>query len=152
MIAPTREAPSAVVSPQARPRRLLIPSLGAALVLLVVLANVTGLPYLLVRSGASSPVPLDVVDGSHVYLGLVAAVVLVAKVWRVGARRAVHGVSLPELWHRWVSASLGVAYAAVLLSGVLLLPRWPGNVRTALVNIHLITAVWAAVPTAWHAW
>lgn len=89
MIAPIRETPSAVVSPQTRPRRLLIPALGAALVLLVVLADVTGVPYLLLRNGASSPVPLDIVDGTHVYLGVVATVVLVAKAWRVGTRRAV---------------------------------------------------------------
>ncbi len=61
---------------------------------------------------------------------------------------------VPELtaWHRWVSWSLLVLYGGVCLTGTLLLFSFPATTRTSLVNAHLLTSVWAAVPTTWHAW
>src|SRR5207253_1561993 len=88
----------------------------------------------------------------HVYVGLASVSFLVAKLWRIGVRTHVEGVTDIVLWHRWLSAALGVLYAGVYLTGVLVLVPWPASIRTQLVDAHLIASVWAAVPTTWHAW
>lgn len=143
----------ALDSSPARLRRdpgLAIPPLGLALVVLGGLAWLTGLVYLAVRAGLPSLVAPAVVDGVHIYAGVAALVFLGAKVWRVGFRRDVVGIHRPELWQRWLSWSMVGLYAAVFLTGGLaLLPAQP-DIRTKLVNAHLISSVWAAVPTTWH--
>lgn len=133
-------------------RRLLIPSLGISLVLLVTLTWASALVYLAVRVGLPAPVRLALVDTVHVYVGLASLVFIGAKVARVGLRRRVAGVQSAVPWHRWVSWSLVVLYAAVYLSGALLLVEWRQDIRTSLANAHLLTSVWVAVPTTWHAW
>lgn len=126
--------------------------LGVTLVLLVSLAWASGSVYLVARLGAPAPVNLALVDAVHVYVGLASVLVIGAKVWRVGFRSLVPGVPELTAWHRWVSWSLLVLYGGVYLTGALLLFSFPATVRTALVNAHLLTSVWASVPTTWHVW
>jgi hypothetical protein len=126
--------------------------LGVTLVLLVSLAWASGLVYLVARLGVPAPVNLALADAVHVYVGLASVFVIGAKVWRVGFRSRVAGVPEVVAWHRWVSWSLLVLYGGVYLTGVLILFSFPMTVRLSLVNAHLLTSVWAAVPTSWHVW
>jgi len=131
--------------------RLSLGALGLGLVLLVSVAWGTGLFYLLVRLGAPSPVRLATLDGIHVYVGVVGGVFVVAKVARVGLRHRVDGVPAVVPWQRWLSWSMLVLYGAVFLSGVLLLLPIRGRPYADLVQLHLLTSVWALLPTTWHA-
>jgi hypothetical protein len=127
-----------------------IDSLGLALLIAVSLAWITGAPYLVVRAGFGLPFRLILVDGIHCYVGLAMAVFLVAKVRRVGWRRSVPAVPDASLWDRWVSLSIAILYSAVMISGLVALLPLGDDTRTAMVNAHLLTAVWAAAPTTWH--
>ena len=127
-------------------------ALGLSLVLLVSAAWGTGAFYLLARLGAGSPLGLATMDGIHVYVGLAGGVVVVAKVARVGLRYRVEGVPGVVPWQRWMSWSLLVLYGAVFLTGVLALLPISGRVASDLVDLHLLTSVWALVPTTWHVW
>lgn len=146
-----------VVAPQLGHRRsptarLSLGALGVGLVLLVSLAWASGLLYVIARLGFPSPVSLALVDGVHVYVGLASIAFFAAKLSRVGFHEHVTGV--PELvaWQRWISWSLAGLYTAVYATGLLLLAPWPSAVGSPLVNAHLLTAVWAALPSAWHVW
>jgi hypothetical protein len=132
--------------------RLSLGALGLTLVLLVSAAWGTGVFYLLARLGTGSPVGLASMDGVHVYVGLVGAVFVVAKVARVGLRYRVEGVPSVVPWHRWMSWSLLVLYGAVFVTGVLALLPIRGRVANDIVDLHLLTSVWALVPTTWHVW
>jgi hypothetical protein len=132
--------------------RLSLGALGLGLVLLVSVAWGTGFFYLLARLGAASPVRLAALDGSHVYVGLVGGLFVLAKVVRVGLRHRVEAVPNVVPWQRWLSWSMLVLYAAVFVSGVLLLLPVRGQPYAALVQIHLMTSIWALPPTTWHAW
>jgi len=132
--------------------RLSLGALGLALVLLVSVAWGTGLFYLLARLGASSPVRLASLDGIHVYVGLVGGVFVLAKVVRVGLRHRVEGVPAVVPWQRWLSWSMLVLYAAVFVTGVLLLLPVRGRPYADLVDLHLLTSVWALPLTTWHVW
>ena len=132
--------------------RLSLGALGVGLVLLVSLAWASGVLYVIARLGLPSPVSLALVDGVHVYVGLASIAFFAAKLSRVGLHEHVSGV--PELvaWQRWISWSLAGLYTTVYATGLLLLAPWSTGVAKALVNAHLLTAVWAAVPSAWHVW
>ncbi len=132
--------------------QLSLGALGLGLVLLVSLAWATGFLYVIARIGLSAPVSLALVDGVHVYVGLASIAFFAAKVSRVGLHEHVSGV--PELvaWQRWISWSLAILYPAVYSTGMLLLIPWPSGVSKPLVNAHLLTAVWAALPSTWHVW
>ena len=132
--------------------RLSLGALGAGLVLLVSLAWASGLLYVIARLGLPSPVSLALVDGVHVYLGLASIAFFAAKLSRVGLHEHVIGVPELEVWQRWISWSLVGLYTAVYATGLLLLAPWPSAVSNPLVNAHLLAAVWAALPSAWHVW
>jgi hypothetical protein len=132
--------------------RLSLGALGLALALLVSAAWGTGIFYLLVRLGTPSPVRLATLDGIHVYVGVVGGVFVVAKVARVGLRHRVDGVPNVMPWQRWLSWSLLALYAAVFVTGVLILLPVPGRVYADLVEMHLLTSIWALLPTTWHVW
>lgn len=132
--------------------RLSVGALGVGLTLLVAAAWATGAWYLVARLGAGSPIGLALMDGVHIYAGLVGGVFVLAKVLRVGLRSRVRGVPGVLLWHRWLSWSLLFLYAAILLSGTLLLLPIRGRLYGDLTEIHLLTSVWALVPTTWHVW
>jgi hypothetical protein len=55
-------------------------------------------------------------------------------------------------WQRWLSWSMLVLYTAVFLTGVLLLLPIRGQAYADLVQLHLLTSVWALPLTTWHAW
>src|SRR5439155_18451896 len=55
-------------------------------------------------------------------------------------------------WQRWMSWSLLALYGVIFVSGVLVLLPIPGRVYSSLVELHLLTSVWALVPTSWHVW
>lgn len=135
-----------------RTARLSISALGVALVLLTGAAWATGLVYLLPRAGLPSPLRLALVDTLHAYVGLASLAFIAAKTSRVGLRQSVPDVPGLQLWQRWLSWSLLVLYSAVYLTGLLLLPTWPRPVREMLANAHLLSSVWAAVPSSWHVW
>ncbi len=86
----------------------------------------------------------------HAYVGIVGAVFVLGKVRRIGLRHQVTGTPHVVPWHRWMSWSLLVLYAAILASGVLLLLPVRGPVYADLVELHLMTSVWALLPTTWH--
>ena len=133
-------------------RRFAIGALGLSLALLVAATWGTGLFYLAARFGAGSPIRLAIVDGIHIYVGIASVAFFAAKLARVGFRRRVAGVPKLLLWQRWISWSLIVLYAAVYASGVAAtLPLSNRNLSLA-VNAHLLTSIWAAVPTTWHVW
>jgi hypothetical protein len=124
--------------------------LGTGLALLVTLGWLSAVPYLLVGTGVRSPLRLATTDAIHLYVGSAMVVLLVAKVGRVGLRTSVPGVSELVLWQRWLSWSLGVGYAAVVLTGALALVPFSAPVRGDLADAHLIASVWLVVPTTWH--
>lgn len=134
------------------PSQLSLGALGLGLVLLVSLAWATGFLYVIARISLPAPVSLALVDGVHVYVGLASIAFFAAKLSRVGLHQDVDGV--PELlaWQRWISWSLAILYTAVYSTGLLLLIPWPSAVSKPLVNAHLLTAVWAALPSTWHVW
>ena len=131
-------------------RHLDIDSLGFSLLCAASLAWITGVPYLLVRVGVGLPFRLILVDGIHCYIGVAMAVFLVAKVRRAGWCRSVPAVSEVTLWDRWISLSMAILYSAVMVTGLAALLPFGDDTRTATVNAHLLTAVWAAAPTTWH--
>ena len=115
--------------------------------LLLGFAWLTGIDYAVLRLRAASPLGLAMVDGAHLFAGVAAAPILVAKA--VLGRRA---TGMPAgRWHRWMGTSLLVLYGAVLVTGALLIAPLPVD-HEALAQAHLIFAVWAAAPTAWHIW
>jgi hypothetical protein len=132
--------------------RLSLGALGLALILLLSVAWGTGLFYLLARLGTASPVRLASLDGIHVYVGLVGGVVVLAKAARVGLRHRVEGVPSVVPWQRWLSWSMLILYTAVFATGVLLLLPVRGRPYADLVQLHLLSSVWALPPTTWHAW
>ncbi len=127
-----------------------MPGLGLALVALVAALWLTGLPYLAVRLGLPAPVPLVRVDGPHASIGIGLAVVLAIKTARLRLRVPV--AEVPDLlpWQRWLSSSLLFLYALVLLSGAATALAWPAPVRRDLVDLHLLTSVWAGLATLLH--
>lgn len=125
--------------------------LGLALIALTAAAWVTGAPYLLVRLGLPLPVGLARFDGPHFYLGAVLAVVVAMKMGQLHLRRTLSRLTGVLLWQRWLSLGLVLIYGGVLVSGLLLLLPWPSPVARQLVNLHLMTALWAAVMSAAHA-
>jgi hypothetical protein len=131
--------------------RLSLGALGLGLVLLVSVTWGTGLFYLLARLGSGSPVRLAAVDGIHIYVGVVASIFVAGKVVRVGFGHRVEGVPNVVPWQRWLSWSMLVLYGAVFLTGVLLLLPIHGRPYGDLVQLHLLTSIWALVPTTWHA-
>jgi photosystem II stability/assembly factor-like uncharacterized protein len=131
--------------------RLSLGALGLGLVLLVSVAWGTGLFYLVVRLGGPSPVRLATLDGIHIYVGVVGGIFVLAKILRVGFRHRVDGVPNVVPWQRWLSWSMLVLYGAVFLTGVLLLLPVRGRPYADLVQFHLLTSVWALLPTTWHA-
>ena len=139
---------------RARPAagRLSLGALGLALALLVSAAWGTGIFYLLVRLGTPAPVRLASLDGVHVYVGVVGGVFVLAKVARAGFRHRVAGVPNVVPWQRWLSWSLLTLYAAVFVTGALVLLPVPGRIYAGLVEMHLLTSVWALLPTTWHVW
>lgn len=145
-------ARSSVARAWPRRARLSLGALGLALVLLMSVAWGTGLFYLVARLGAGSPVRLAAVDGVHVYVGLVGGVVVLAKVARVGLRHRVEGVPAVVPWQRWLSWSMLLLYSAVFVTGVLLLLPVRGRPYADLVQLHLLTSVWALPITTWHVW
>ncbi len=112
----------------------------------------SGIWYLLARLGLPSPVRLATVDGAHAYVGLVGGFLVVGKLARVGFRYRVPGVGGVVRWHRWVSWSLLVLYGAVFVTGTLALLPIRGRLYSNIVDLHLITSVWALAPTTWHVW
>ena len=142
-----RRAGSGSISDQ-----LSVEALGLALVLLVSVAWGTGLFYLVARLGLPSPVGLVWIDGLHVYVGLVGAVVIVGKVLRVGLKYRVRGVPNVVPWQRWMSWSLFALYGVIFATGVLVLLPIAGPTYANLVELHLLSSVWALVPTTWHVW
>jgi hypothetical protein len=132
--------------------RLSLGALGLSLVLLVSTAWGTGLFYLLARLGTGSPIRLASLDGIHVYVGVVGGIFVLAKVARVGLHHRVEGVPGVVPWQRWLSWSMLVLYTAVFLTGVLLLLPVRGQPYADLVQLHLLTSVWALPLTTWHAW
>jgi len=132
--------------------RLSLGALGVGLVLLVSLAWATAVLYLVVRIGSSSPVSLALVDGMHIYVGIASLAFIAGKLARVGLHERVAGVPELLLWQRWISWSLLVLYGGVYGTGFLLLAPWPLAISRALVNAHLLTAVWTVLPSAWHVW
>lgn len=130
---------------------LSVARLGLALLPLTAAAWLTGLPYLGVRFGLPGVVPLDRIDGPHLFIGAALTVVVLVKVGQLrlgpGLRRLA-GV-LP--WQRWVSLGLLATYGGAVLSGLLLLLPWPAPWQPKLVDLHLLTATWAGVLTAIHA-
>ena len=132
--------------------RLSLGALGLALVLAVSVAWGTGLFYLLARLGTGSPVRLASLDGIHVYVGVVGGVFVLFKVVRVGLRHRVEGVPGVVPWQRWLSWSMLVLYSAVFVTGVLLLLPVHGRPYADLVQLHLLTSIWALLPTTWHVW
>lgn len=132
--------------------RLSVGALGLALLLLIGGTWSSGAFYLVVRLGLPTPVQLAVVDGVHVYLGVVAAVLMAGKILRVRLTRRLRGAGIQIPWQRWISWSLLLLYGVVFGSGVLLLLPVNGRAHRDLVELHLLASVWAAVPTAWHLW
>ena len=120
--------------------------------MLVAAAWGTGFLYLMARLGGGSPVRLALVDGIHVYVGLASAAFFLTKLRRVGFRRRVPGVPRLLLWQRWISWSLIFLYAAIYITGVLALFHLPARWQSAAVNAHLLSSVWAVLPTTWHIW
>jgi hypothetical protein len=145
-------AESSVARVWPRVARLSPGALGLALVLLVSVAWGTGLFYLVARLGAASPVRLATLDGVHVYVGVVGGVFVAAKVLRVGLRHRVDGVPNAVPWQRWLSWSMLVLYGVVFASGVLALLPIRGRPYGALVQVHLLSSIWAVAPTTWHVW
>jgi hypothetical protein len=132
--------------------RLSLGALGLGLVLLVSVAWGTGLFYLLARLGYGSPVRLASLDGIHVYVGLVGGIFVVAKAARVGFGHRVEGVPAVVPWQRWLSWSMLVLYGAIFSTGVFLLLPIRGQLYADVVQLHLLTSVWALAPTTWHVW
>ncbi len=126
--------------------------MGLFIVLLVSAAWGTGLWYLMARLGLPSPIRLAWMDGVHAYVGLVGGIFVAAKVARVGLRYRVRGVAGIVRWQRWVSWSLLVLYSLVFVTGVLALLPIRGRLYGNLVDLHLISSVWALLPTSWHVW
>lgn len=114
------------------------------------LAWLSGLAYLLVRGGLPSPVQLAAVDAVHLYVGIGAIVILATKTGRAGWRLRVPGEVETAPRRRWLSWSLVALYAGVALTGGLALLPLPGGAQAAMVDAHLIAAVWATVPTTAH--
>lgn len=112
----------------------------------------TALVYLAVRLGVDARVRLSWIDAAHVYVGLVGGVFILAKVSRVWFHYKVTGVPEVVPWQRWISWSLLVLYSCVWISGVLLLTPVHGVLYGDLVNFHLLSSVWALLPTTWHVW
>src|SRR5712692_4994689 len=120
--------------------------LDTTFLVLAGIAWTSGLLYLVVRANLPSPVRLAVVDGLHVYVG-VASIVFVIGILatqpRVGAFKT--GPVLQRV--RWL---LGSLYLLLGASGALVVFAWSGPVRAFLVDLHLLAAVWAVVPTGWY--
>jgi hypothetical protein len=121
-------------------------------VLIVSIAWGTALFYLAARLGVDSHLRLSLVDGAHVYVGLVGGVFILGKVARVRFRYRVSGVPEVVPWQRWVSWSLLILYSAIFVSGVLALLPLHGQLYEDILNFHLLSSVWAVVPTTWHVW
>jgi hypothetical protein len=145
----TGTAPTVVTTPAPslpRPRS----ALGALLVGLVAAGWASAVPYLVVRAGAGSPVGLAAADTAHVGIGLALAAVLAVKV--LAPRRGRGAETAPEPWWRWVSVGAGLAYGAVVATGLGALAPLSAPAREAWGEVHLIVAAWALAPTAAHAW
>ncbi len=127
-------------------------ALGLSLALLAAGAWGTGFLYLASRLGTGTPVRLALVDGVHVYVGLATVAFFLVKLWRVGFRSRVPGVSNLLLWQRWISWSLLVLYGAIYITGLVALFPLPQRWLSYAVNAHLLSSVWAVVPTTWHVW
>jgi hypothetical protein len=132
--------------------RLSLGALGLALVVAVSAAWATSAVYLLARTGINPRIQISLIDGVHVYVGLVGGAFVIAKVLRVGLRHHVPGVTPLSTWHRWVSWSLLAIYAAIFATGVLLLLPIHGKIYGDLLNLHMLTSVWGVPPTTWHVW
>ncbi|MDQ1655854.1 MAG: hypothetical protein QOD41_937 [Cryptosporangiaceae bacterium] len=136
-------------SPPRRYGRLSAAALGIGLVVAVCVAWGSGLVFLAARLGLGAPVRLALADGVHVYSGIAGALLLAAKVARFRLRRP-PGDVIP--WQRWISWSLAVLYGVVLATGVAALLPVHGRLASGLVQVHLLSSVWAIPPTTWHLW
>lgn len=136
--------------PRGLAARLSLGALGVSLVLFIAVAWGTGLVYLLARAGLPAPVGLAVNGAIHLYVGLVSVVFFGAKVLRVGLRRRVPGVAATTLWQRWISLSLLILYSGIYLTGLLAVLPLGSRLHGLAVNGHLLTSVWALVPTTLH--
>ncbi len=118
----------------------------AAFIVLAGTAWASGLVYLVVRVNLPSPGRLAVVDGLHAYVGIASLVFCIAV---LAATRSASGskTTRPARWLWWVLSGL---YFALYATGALLLVPWSGRLRTILVDVHLLAAVWAVVPTSWY--
>src|SRR5439155_18845749 len=123
---------------------------GIALSLLLALAWLTGLDYALVRLRLGSPVGQALVDGVHLYAGVAAIPLLLAKA-RLALTRSEPPAPAGSRWHRAMATALLVLYAGVLLTGALLVLPSPLD-HESVARAHLLLAVWAALPTTWHVW
>lgn len=139
-----------IASPRGLAARLSLGALGVSLVVFIGVAWGTGIAYLIARAGLPSPVGLAVNGAIHLYVGLVSVVFFGAKVWRVGLRRRVPGVAPGTLWQRWISLSLLVLYSAIYLTGLLAVLPLGSRLHGLAVNGHLLTSVWALLPTTLH--
>ena len=108
---------------------------------------ITAAPYLIVRAGGTNPVRLVVVDGSHVVAGV--GLVFVLAAWCIRAARHVSGDDRPPVTakQRWLARALVSAYGAVVITGVVAVVPVRAPVRNTFVDVHLIAAAWATVPT-----
>src|SRR2546421_9402963 len=120
--------------------------LDTTFLVLAGIAWATGLLYLVVRANLPSPVRLVSVDGLHVYVG-VASAVFVVGLLVTEAPFETSGTARILRRLRWL---LGGLYLALYGAGALLALPWSGPVRTFLVDLHLLAAVWAVVPTGWY--
>jgi len=117
--------------------------LDTTFLVLAGIAWATGLLYLVVRANLPSPVRLVIVDGLHVYLG-VASIVFFVGILATRAPDSASGTARTLRQLRWL---LGALYLVIYGAGALLVLPWSASVRTFLVDLHLLAAVWAVVPT-----
>ncbi len=120
--------------------------LDTTFLVLAGIAWTSGLLYLVVRANLPSPVRLVIVDGLHVYVG-VASIVFVIGILATEARAGAFETGRVVRQMRWL---LGGLYLVLYGAGALLTLPWSGSVRAFLVDLHLLAAVWAVVPTGWY--
>ncbi|MDQ6883367.1 MAG: hypothetical protein M3077_03880 [Candidatus Dormibacteraeota bacterium] len=147
MAKPTPLKSETAIPGRAAGRRLSIPSITIALLLGLSIAWASGFCYLLVRVFLPSPIPLPLVDGLHLYAGLTSVAFLLANTLTV--RRC---LTLPGEWGRWAWRSLLVLYPAIWTTGLLLVVPLAPSFANPVRVVHLLSATWSLLPTAWLIW